>query len=359
MGTADTAVYADVRDHYTIAVTTGPGGFVTGFTGITDDQLSTLGDEGTDTLNGIERLSFNGGARILDLNQAVQVFHDHDANSGTPKILVGTYASIQAAIDNAGTLSGDTILVGSSYALINEDVNVTKALTIQSVGASKAQVASFNIDPSVLTGGANVTIDHFTVIPEGAGPEIGIQMNGAFAPLGSPIGSITVTNTDVSGFANNGLFISGGGTNLSVSLTNSTFTDNGATGLSGPAQVKFYEFTGNATLTNVDISNAGTGLTDTDHGLLFAGYDAPLQDVVAPIGNVTINDVTVNGAYTKTLAYFVGYNDYSNLSFTGTGLKLGDVGATAGSTASSSTAARKGAATPTTLLRRPPLICRT
>ena len=213
MGVADTAVYADVRDHYTIAVTTGPGGFVTGFTGITDDQPSTLGDEGTDTLNGIERLSFNGGARVLDLNQAVQVFHDHDANSGTPKILVGTYASIQAAIDNAGTLSGDTILVSSSYALINEDVNVTKALTIQSVGASKAQVASFNIGPSVLTGGANVTIDHFTVVPEGAGPEIGIQMNGAFNASGGPTGSITITNTDVSGFANNGLFISGGGTN--------------------------------------------------------------------------------------------------------------------------------------------------
>jgi Ca2+-binding RTX toxin-like protein len=322
MGVADTAVYADVRDHYTIAVTTGPGGFVTGFTGITDDQPGTLGDEGTDTLSGIERLSFDGGARVLDLNQAVQVFH--------AGLLVGTYSTIQAAIDNTGTLSGDTILVGSSYALINEDVNVTKALTIQSVGASKAQVASFNIDPGILTGGANVTIDHFKVIPEGAGPEVGIQMNGAFNASGGPTGSITITNTDVSGFANNGLFISGGGKNLSVSLTNSTFADNGATGLSGPAQVKFYEFTGNATLTNVDITNAGTLLTDTDHGLLFAGYDAPAQDVAAPIGNVTINDVTVNGAYTKTLAYFVGYNDYSSLSFPGTGLQLGNVGATAG-----------------------------
>ena len=90
----DTAVYVDTHDKYLVTVTTDPSGFVTGFTSVQDiDTLSgsTL-NEGTDTLFSIERVEFSD--RTLDLTQPVQVLHGG--------VLVGTYASIQDAIDDAG-----------------------------------------------------------------------------------------------------------------------------------------------------------------------------------------------------------------------------------------------------------------
>ncbi len=116
----DTARYDGNRADYTIqAVIT--NGAITGFT-ITDDNLGN-GNEGTDTLNGVETAQFADVS--VALTGAVAVF-DGDGD------LVSVHTTIQAAIDAATTLDGYTVFI--SRGVYFEDVNVTKDLTL--IGAN-------------------------------------------------------------------------------------------------------------------------------------------------------------------------------------------------------------------------------
>ena len=80
-GTGDTAIYAGARSGYTYSYTTDGSGRATAFTGV-DDTNPVGGDEGTDTLSGVEVLQFLGQA--LNVDDPVQLF---DASN----TLVGTF----------------------------------------------------------------------------------------------------------------------------------------------------------------------------------------------------------------------------------------------------------------------------
>ena len=67
------------------------------------DNNTANGDEGTDTLIGVEGAEFTDGAVNLALVGAVAVFDGNDD-------LVSVHTTIQAAIDDATTLDGYTHL---------------------------------------------------------------------------------------------------------------------------------------------------------------------------------------------------------------------------------------------------------
>jgi len=85
----DTAVFSGSAADYTVSGGTTANGFFTSFTGVSDTNADD-GDEGTDTLSGIELLQFGG--TTIGLDHGVQLFDD----AGN---IVGSYETIQEAVD--------------------------------------------------------------------------------------------------------------------------------------------------------------------------------------------------------------------------------------------------------------------
>jgi Ca2+-binding RTX toxin-like protein len=143
----DTATYDDAASHYTVGVTT-TNGIVTAFTTVQETAANKGAvDEGTDTLDSIERLAFSD--TTLDLTQAVQLFD----NSGK---LIGTFDHIQDAV-NAADNSGETVRVKNGT--YTEQVTVGAGKTgLSIIGESKAGVIIKA--PAVL--GVTGTSDHFS-----------------------------------------------------------------------------------------------------------------------------------------------------------------------------------------------------
>ncbi|HEY0130050.1 MAG TPA: hypothetical protein VGB57_01505, partial [Allosphingosinicella sp.] len=153
-GDTDTVAYGGPRSGYAVATTTDPAGRVTGFTAVTDTDTGN-GDDGADTLTGVEKLSFTG--LTLDLADPVQLF---DASNQ----LVGTFGTIQAAIDAA--LDDYTIRVAAgSYdedLVIDVGVAILGARTGVAVGGRDAAGGTGEttvVGRAQVTATANVTLD--------------------------------------------------------------------------------------------------------------------------------------------------------------------------------------------------------
>jgi len=76
-------------------------------------------------------------------------------------VWVATYVTIQAAIDNAGTLDGDTVLIYS--ATFTENVNVNKELTLQGTGATVPVIDGGAGGTTVTVADSNVTLTGLTI----------------------------------------------------------------------------------------------------------------------------------------------------------------------------------------------------
>lgn len=162
---------------------------------------------------------------------------------GTTNALKATYTTIQDAIDNAGTLDGDTILLGPGT--YDEDVTVEKDLTIlganegvsgddASRGTESVVTGSFTFD----TGSQDSTIDGLHILQDAsAGTTPGIyvvaddititnmliERTGGFANARGVLNEtgnadgLDVSNSKISGFTT-GIFLNPG--------SNATITDN-------------------------------------------------------------------------------------------------------------------------------------
>ncbi|MCB2153820.1 right-handed parallel beta-helix repeat-containing protein [bacterium] len=131
------------------------------------------------------------------------------------------FSTIQAAIDDAGTVDTDRILVDASSYSANEAVTIDKNLTLLSQNG-KATITGTSLDSGVTVQAADVTIENFTI--SGAGFHgISIESGGALA----------ITDCNVDG---NGTSGSGGGSGLhqtdigaatlDLTIANSTFSGN-------------------------------------------------------------------------------------------------------------------------------------
>lgn len=282
-GTADKAVYADARANYSVVGS--PAGFMTSFSSVTDSNTTSFGDEGTDSLFGIEVLEFGGGL-ILDLNQPVQLF-DTDGTT-----LIGTFASINAAQNAA--VGGQTIRVngaggpGVTPYSGNEDVVLTKGVILQGFGT--VTVASIRVEGGAA--GQNLVIDNIDVAATLQGSAISVADAASYD-------SITVRNGSVTGGVDHGFFI-GAATGVgAVTLADMAFSGNATGGATGRGNVTFFDYdNGNITLARVTVD--ATGGTP-QNGIQINGNGGPM-------GTVTFDDVNVTGAFSST---GVAIRDYS------------------------------------------------
>ncbi len=261
----------------------------------------TTVSEGVDELVGIEK--------VADLS-----------GSGETFLLVGAggYATLQEAVDAAGT--GDTILLGEgSFA----GALVDKPVSIIGAGSGLTTLTSgIIIDLAADAAEETLRIEGLTVANS---PGTGIQ-----AIDQQVLGTLEIADVVVDNAASTGMIVTGRQPSASYAqagVQNVLITDSAFTGNGGPlnsADLFFYEYDGNATLTNVTVIGDG----GASFGIQFAGFDGesyaqtgfPLSgktyDVLTPMGDVVFTNVDVSGSYGKVGLYIQGYTDTSGLSFT-------------------------------------------
>jgi|GEM_PF-1334252 len=175
-GGHDTAGYVGASTDYTIAVTTDTSGRAIAFVSVTDNNLSN-GDEGTDTLSGVESLVFSGNNTTIDLSKPVQVF---DVSNN----LVSTFDTLQAAINAAsngftihaaaGTYSEDVLidkelmLIGANNGRAGSDNNREAESIVQgsfTLGSNNISILGFEFsnDTSAIRGGVNGTVNYSNI----------------------------------------------------------------------------------------------------------------------------------------------------------------------------------------------------
>ena len=144
----DTAVYDGPRGDYSFTVTTNSAGRVIAFTQVGDNVFGN-GNEGFDSLNSVEVLQFSN--LTLDTSKNVQLFDFNNA-------LVGTFDTIQAAIDSAQ--DNYTIRVAAGVYHENLDIDVG----VRILGArgntsitSLSRDAANGVGETTIIGNAHVT----------------------------------------------------------------------------------------------------------------------------------------------------------------------------------------------------------
>ena len=183
------------------------------------------GSHGTDTLSGI--------AQVTDGTHTFLLVGD------------GGYASIQAAVNAAS--AGDTILIApGTYA----GATISEALTIIGSGVGQTIInAGPNADGLDITGsiGGSATVSISNI--EFSGNQDGIDVHSS-----TVLGNLNINDADFEHNTISGVGMGSGAPNLSnISITNSTFTQNGNGSENGDGDISLFGFLGNATLENLII----------------------------------------------------------------------------------------------------------
>jgi Ca2+-binding RTX toxin-like protein len=255
-------------------------------------------------------INANGFGEGTDTLTGVQIVEGTDpVGAATGRFLLvgnGGFASIQDAVDAA--VDGDTILIAAgTYA---ENVVVDEAITLIGMGGATSVI----IDPASGTGlTVSGNIGSGTVTIDGIGFQGGT--NGVSASGAVTLGHLEILNSSFSGNSQHGVFVNGKSDGIGkVTVSGSSFTDNGDGSSNGDGDIVLFEYRGDATIQNVTINNA-TGTADT--AIQIAGFEQTTYDVNDPIGTVVIDTVEVNGAFAKVGVYIQGYTNLSGLSLSG------------------------------------------
>ncbi len=319
-GESDRAVYSGASTEY--VVTHDLSGSYT-----VADQVA--GRDGTDTLWGIETIDFAGGAS-LQLAPAIKVL---DA-SGSVLLAIYRADQLDQAVAFANGAGGANIIeldaAAGSFSAGAWPVIISEAVTIKAVNGGPATISAgansaFVINESAVDlAGDVVRLERLSINGTGAANTVGIDFRGTYG--GSSDGAINVIGTSVSNFGRVGLLINGGGTGLSVSVgddastlgaESATFAGSGGANplLSGTGDIVFFEFTGNALLRNVAVTGNSAS---ADNGIQISGFQdgvGSANNVLTEIGNVRLENVSVNGTYQMSLVHIRGYNDMTGLDF--------------------------------------------
>ena len=258
-------------------------------------QVSAGVAEGTDLLTGVEQINDGAGHHFLLVGN-------------------GGYATIQAAVDAA--TAGDTIIVGAGTFT---GANISKELTIIGQGAGQTIITTagpavgFQLTGDIdatSAGAATVTIQGFSFVAN----TVGVRVSS-----GAHLDHLVITNSNFQNNTSNGVGMGSGAPFLgAIDIINSTFSHNGTGGANGSGDISLFQFWGDALIQNVTVQ----GGANANFGIQVAGFDASTHAVAHPIGNVVFDNVSVTGAYTKTLAYVQGYTDLDGLTFLNTGTNL-------------------------------------
>ena len=139
-----------------------------------------------------------------------------------------------------------------------------------------------------------------------------------------------ITNSDFQDNTANGVGMGSGAPLLSaIDIIDSTFSHNGivASGpsVNGSGDISLFNFLGNALIKNVTVHGGDSPVPSTSNanfGIQVAGYDPSTHDIDHAIGNVVFDNVSVTGAYSKSLLFVQGYTDLDGLTFLNTGTNL-------------------------------------
>ena len=300
---SDTAIYAGNRADYTVTVETDVNGAPVSFLSVVDDIIGD-GDEGADALSSIETLVF--ADITLTLGGAVQAF---DAGG----LFIGAFATIQEAVDFAP--AGGSVFVGAGT--YPEAVTLTKPVTITGAGVDQVFVtppagSGFTIASDITAAAALAAVDSRIAIE-------GLTVSEASGSGVNFTNAATLDELVISGAAferndDNGVRIGGTAAPValgSVLIEDSTFLGNGQPqASSGDGDILLFQFFGDATLRNLQITGENRDLGPAENAIQLRGD-------VGAIGTVLIDNVVIDGVYEKQPLGVFNYDDLSGLTMTG------------------------------------------
>lgn len=332
----DTAVYAGDPDDFTITGDRTDGVFYTSFTGVTDD----VGDQGADTLSGVEKLEFDGVT--LDLSQPIQLL---DANGH----LVGTFDDIQSAVDDAsanykvvvsgGPHAGNVVIDVPGLTLVGVN-NATILGTFEPDNSVVGDVHTWIADHGYNTGAGNgvvvsasgVTIQNLTI--DGFGNGIALQgATGSISDItidgvditNSVIGVHKATTQAVDGLTVTDFTVTDGymGMDLVVGtdgkhLTDFTLEDATFEGLTNKG-IYVETLMGTTSITDVtmnDVGEFGGSISSGNYGKHGAGIDINLK-YGTYTGSVTISDFQFTDVGSSTGVYPEGHENAAAIAVKG------------------------------------------
>ena len=221
---------------------------------------------------------------------------------------VKTFGSIQSAIDDEGTGNGTAIFVGEG--IYAESLTLAKALNFIGAGAGKTIVSPVS--------GSGLLVTSDTNLPEGTISVSGMSFNdskhsGIQVANGAVLQNLLIAGSSFGENSFNGLRLGGDSTQLelaNVEVENSSFVGNGEPQTSsGDGDILFFNYVGDASLTNITVTGVDRGNGPAENGIQF-------RSDVGELGNVTLNGVRISGEYEKTPLAFYNYDSIDGLSAT-------------------------------------------
>ncbi|MDQ2092912.1 hypothetical protein [Rhodalgimonas zhirmunskyi] len=300
-------------------------------TGLNADDLIN-GEEGTDTvelegsiddyeisfnisgqlvLTGKPGTLYDGEAEVL-VDIELIVFSDQVMRVVDAASTAGSYFTIQSAVD--ASMAGDQVVIMAG--IYAESVTIDKALSLVGQGVNDVTIGSTAV-------GINVTGD----INNGGSETVSISgINftnhsvGVRAHSSTVLSSLVIDNASFTGNTTHAVGTSAADGLESITITNSTFQDNGQGGSNGAADIQLFDYHGDVTIEDVTITStrAEGDPTETkaDYAIQIAGFDQATYDVDEAMGNVSLENVTITGAFHKNALSIQGFTDLTGFSAT-------------------------------------------